>query len=196
MSEDKVTKYAGELMSAHRQADEDIADIDTAGALGERLMDAIRQLGAAEADDRLHVAFARRDLARQIISKVADQLDADLRAQDEAIQDHLLALGVPSLKLTDPPRTLYLDNRPWISIPERVEKEEANAKHDRAAAALRAAGLDEFVEIRCNLRGLTSHYREVLREHGEEAVREQLKADLGDVVEFGITTKARTRKAS
>lgn len=160
------------------------------------LFEAMRELMLAETEDRLHVAFARRDLARQIIDGVSKALEAELRAQDEAIQEHLINLGVPSLRLTDPPRTLYLDNRPYLSIVSTRENEDTDAKHERAAAALRAAGLDEFVGTRCNLSGLVSHYREILKEEGEEAAKERIKADLGEVVELGITTKARTRKAS
>lgn len=205
MSKDPVTRSAGDLMASHRADDEFLADVsesrESERVVSEQdlavqdLMEAISQINAAEAEERLHVAFARRDLARQIINRVSERLEADLRALDEAIQDHLLALGVPSLKLTDPPRTLYLDNRPYISIKELVEKEDTDSKHERAAAALRAAGLDEFVWTRCNLEGLTGHYREILKEEGEEAAREQIKADLGEVVELGIKTKARTRKA-
>lgn len=162
----------------------------------QELIEAIAQINAAETDDRLHVAFARRDYARQIVAGVVKTLESELRDQDEAIQNHLLALGVPSLKLNDPARTLYLDNRPYISIVESVEGEDTDAKHERAAQALRAAGLGEFVGTRCNLAGLVSHYREILKEEGEEAAKERIKAELGEVVELGITTKARTRKAS
>lgn len=164
-------------------------------ALIDRIDQAIDHLSAAERDDRPIVAYARRSEALRLLGAVVRDLATVLDTASEAVENHLLSEGVRKLSLADPAVTLFVEHRPFCGI-VYAEGEDTDAGHERAASALAAAGLADFAHMRVNLQGLTSHYRELLNEEGEEAVNARLAEELGGAVKLTVTSKVKTRKAS
>lgn len=158
----------------------------TPDPLRRQLAVALDSLEAASNESRPLIAYAHRAEALKAISAVQRELDTELRAASEAVEEHLLAQGVANIKLTSPAVTVYIERRLFAGIDYR-EGEDTDTGHERAAAALREAGLGEFAHERVNLQGLAAHYREA----GEE-VEEALRG----AISLSVVTRVKTRKNS
>jgi len=105
--------------------------------------------------DRLHQYVELEDRRRQLEAEL-DQIKEQMAKLQSEIVDDMSQAGISSMRVKD--RTLY--------IARDVSVSPADSK-DALIAALKAAGLDQYVREDYHTQSLRAYVREILRDMGE-----------------------------
>jgi hypothetical protein len=147
---------------------------------------------ASLADNALAEALALRQIERRRLEDDLKAAKADCDEMGEELLRRWMETGVSSVKAHG--MTLYIHSQLWAGV-ERAEGEATGAAYARAAAALEASGLGDFVEQRFNVHSLSAHFRELADAKAWTEVGELLPAELRGAIKLSEVYQVRSRKA-